>query len=74
MDVSKMCPLSKQLEICTRLHYMIIILVSKVETWSTAMTDGYSPPNVRRKLVLFQGEEGPGLTEVLAYAKVSLDT
>lgn len=53
---------------------MMVILVSKVETWSTVMTDWYPAPKVRRKLVLFQGEEGPGLTEDLAYAKVSLDT
>lgn len=69
-----MCPLRKQLEICTHLHYMMVILVSKVETWSTVMTDWYPAPKMRRKLVLFQGEEGPGLTEDLAYAKVSLDT
>lgn len=69
----KACDLLENNEICTCLHCMVITLASKMELWSTVVTDLYPPFNTRR-FVLFQGEGGPGLTEILACAKASLNT
>lgn len=52
---------------------MVIILVSKVETWSTVVSD-LDPPLKVRKFALFQREGGPGLHELLANAKACVGT
>lgn len=55
------------------LHCMVIILVSKVKTWSTVLSD-LEPSLKVRSFALFQGEGGPGLLELLARAKASMGT
>lgn len=52
---------------------MVIILVSKVEAWSTVVSDVDLPLKVWR-FALFQSEGGPGLHELLANAKASVGT
>lgn len=52
---------------------MVLILVNKVETWSTVVSDPDPPLNARR-FPLFQGEGGPGLLVLLARAEASMGT